>query len=312
MSSKSAVSGVRPRGDAPVLKYRRYRVVHHGSYHVEGGSSIVVQLTPRALEHQQLELHQLVVRPLPLSRRVETDAHGNRRVVVEMPESSGVVDVTAVSIVRAAAAPAVEAGLDIAWETVAARGRGQVELRSFVGSSPLPEEIDAFAFEHFRPQRGIADALRALAHQMRRDFVVDPRPSASPVGLARFWHERRGTPADFCELAIGCLRSRGLAARQARGYLAPRLPSAPSRAPHAWVSVRIGAVWLDVDPVHGRIGAFDHLVLGYGRDDGDVQPVRVTTRGGACQMRETDVMVALVGAAAGSDSGRRVSSGRSG
>jgi transglutaminase-like putative cysteine protease len=294
------------------MKYRRYRVVHRSRYHVEGnhaGASVIVQLTPRALPRQRLEMHQLVVRPLPVARRIESDRFGNRRVVVELPDASGSVDVTAISIVRAAAPSTATVDEERTWEEVVAATTAAeataVELDSYVDSGPLPDEVDAFATEHFRPGRKLADALRALAERMRREFVLDPRPAAADAGLARFWHERRGVPADFAHLMLACLRSRGLAARHAAGYVAPRLAGSPGRSPHAWVSLWVGSeTWLDVDPVHGRIGEFDHLVLGYGRDDGDLAPIRVMVRGAHCHRLEADVMVSLVDGSASGHPGR--------
>ncbi|MBN8909697.1 MAG: transglutaminase family protein, partial [Rhodospirillales bacterium] len=38
--------------------------------------------------------------------------------------------------------------------------------------------------------------------------------------------------------------------------------------------------WIDLDPTHGLVVADEHVVLGWGRDYGDVSPVRGVILGG--------------------------------
>ena len=75
---------------------------------------------------------------------------------------------------------------------------------------------------------------------------------------------RRGVCQDFAHLAIGCVRSMGLAARYVSGYLetAPpcreRAPAIGADASHAWLSVFVpGWGWLDLDPTNDQIVGLD-------------------------------------------------------
>jgi transglutaminase-like putative cysteine protease len=85
---------------------------------------------------------------------------------------------------------------------------------------------------------------------------------------------------DFAHLAVGCLRTLGLAARYVSGYIETDPPpgepkSIGSDASHAWCSVWIpDHGWLDFDPTNGIVSPDRHVTIGWGRDYADVAPVR--------------------------------------
>jgi transglutaminase-like putative cysteine protease len=98
---------------------------------------------------------------------------------------------------------------------------------------------------------------------------------------------RRGVCQDFAHVMIACLRSRGLAARYVSGYLrtAPPVGAGPAwvgaDASHAWVSVFCPPFgWVDLDPTNDLRVATDHIVIAWGRDFGDVSPLRGVIVGG--------------------------------
>ncbi len=83
------------------------------------------------------------------------------------------------------------------------------------------------------------------------------------------------------------LRSLGLAARYVSGYLLTTPPPGQARmlgadASHAWLSVhcpRHG--WVDLDPTNDLLPSDRHVTLGWGRDYGDVSPLRGVILGAA-------------------------------
>jgi transglutaminase-like putative cysteine protease len=91
---------------------------------------------------------------------------------------------------------------------------------------------------------------------------------------------------DFAHLELGCLRSLGLAARYVSGYV--RTSRSPVRerlvgadASHAWIGVYLpGAGWFDFDPTNGTPTGEGHLTLAWGRDYGDVPPLKGVIYGG--------------------------------
>jgi len=98
--------------------------------------------------------------------------------------------------------------------------------------------------------------------------------------------ERKGVCQDFAHLQIACLRSLHLPARYVSGYLRKYPPPGRARlvgadASHAWVSVYCpGAGWLDVDPTNNVVPSESHVTLAWGRDYGDISPVRGVILGG--------------------------------
>ena len=146
-----------------------------------------------------------------------------------------------------------------------AAGRGPGGVRAAVVSGRA-----AAARRRDRPD---AAHPRRIPRSIRRR-----RPITTPV--TRVLAERRGVCQDFAHLQIACLRSLGLA-----GALRQRLPADRSAAgqprligadaSHAWLSVccpRHG--WVDLDPTNAVLAGLRHVTLAWGRDYGDVSPLR--------------------------------------
>lgn len=98
--------------------------------------------------------------------------------------------------------------------------------------------------------------------------------------------KKRGVCQDFSHLQIACLRSLHLPARYVSGYLRtypppgrPRLVGAD--VSYAWVSSYCpGFGWIDVDPTNNLVPSSNHVILAWGRDYGDVSPLRGVIVGG--------------------------------
>jgi transglutaminase-like putative cysteine protease len=110
-----------------------------------------------------------------------------------------------------------------------------------------------------------------------------------------------GVCQDFAHLFIAMMRKRGLPARYVSGYLVPRRTAEPGasveeviggQASHAWAEVYLpGFGWFGQDPTLGRPVGLQHIRLAYGRDYGDVAPVRGVYKGHAGQRLSVDVRV---------------------
>ena len=97
------------------------------------------------------------------------------------------------------------------------------------------------------------------------------------------------------------MRATGLAARYVSGYILTLPPPGRPRrvgadASHAWVSVHCGeaAGWIDIDPTNDCLVDDEHVTLGWGRDFGDVTPMRGVILGGGEQALEVRVTVTPV------------------
>ena len=102
---------------------------------------------------------------------------------------------------------------------------------------------------------------------------------------------------------ISCLRSRGLPARYVSGYLRTNSPGPAEganqdkklvgdAASHAWVSVWSPPYgWVEFDPTNGCFAGLDHIAVAWGRDFGDVSPLRGVILGGADHRLAVTVLV---------------------
>ena len=115
---------------------------------------------------------------------------------------------------------------------------------------------------------------------------------------------KRGVCQDFAHLEIACLRSLGLAARYVSGYISNERPGGAAGdagmvgadASHAWLACWGGSDgWLDVDPTNDCPAGSLHVTIGWGRDYGDVTPVKGVCLGGGSHSMDVAVHVARIG-----------------
>ncbi len=134
--------------------------------------------------------------------------------------------------------------------------------------------------DHFRYAKGAT-----LVHATVRDVL------AAGAGVCQ----------DFAHLLIALARARGLPARYVSGYLTPRDAGAGGNgvdqvigghASHAWSEVFVpGSGWIGIDPTLGAPASERHIRVAYGRDYGDVPPVRGVYRGPAGQRLSVNVLM---------------------
>jgi transglutaminase-like putative cysteine protease len=113
--------------------------------------------------------------------------------------------------------------------------------------------------------------------------------------LVEILRNRCGVCQDFAHIMIGALRSMGLAARYVSGYLRSGSDFQGAEASHAWVAVFLpGAGWVGFDPTNDVMPSDGHVTLAWGRDYGDVAPVKGIALGGGGQIVEVEVRVEAV------------------
>jgi len=110
-----------------------------------------------------------------------------------------------------------------------------------------------------------------------------------------------GVCQDFAHMLLGVARMRGLPARYVSGYLVPRRDAEPDvsleevvggQVSHAWTEMYVlGRGWMAFDPTLGAPVGLRHVRVAYGRDYGDVAPVRGVYKGQAGQRLSVDVRV---------------------
>ena len=110
-----------------------------------------------------------------------------------------------------------------------------------------------------------------------------------------------GVCQDFAHIFLAVTRMRGIPARYVSGYLVPLGATEGGssieeviggQASHAWAEVFLPETgWVGMDPTMGKTVGPQHVRVAYGRDYGDVPPVRGTYKGHAGQQLSVDVRV---------------------
>jgi len=270
-------------------------------------SQQLLHLTPRTLPWQTCERHRISVEPPAGEMAEREDYYGNRTVhlLIAAPHESLVVRAESEVTVRPRARERRSAP-KVAWETVRARlhsleGQPLAEPAEFLYESPHIErlrELTDYAQKSFTARRGMLEAASDLARRIHRDFTFDRTATSVSTPLKQVLRDRRGVCQDFAHLMIGCLRGIGLSACYVSGYILTAPPPGRQRlvgadASHAWVSVYCGerAGWVDIDPTNNCLVVDSHVTLGWGRDFGDVTPMRGVILGGGTQTLAVRVTV---------------------
>jgi transglutaminase-like putative cysteine protease len=194
------------------------------------------------------------------------------------------------------------------WEQVAERlryrpgrldeaEREAVEFALASAYAPRDAALRAFAAPLFTPGRPLLEGALALMHEIYEGFEYRPHATSvatlAPAALAL----RKGVCQDFAHVMIGALRSLGLAARYVSGYLLTHPPAGQPRlvgadASHAWAAVWCPLHgWVALDPTNDVPVGQDHVTLAWGRDYGDVAPLRGVIRGSGRAVPQVAVTV---------------------
>jgi transglutaminase-like putative cysteine protease len=143
--------------------------------------------------------------------------------------------------------------------------------------------------------------VRAAASLVHSQFRYEKGATHVHSSIFDVLETRAGVCQDFAHLLLAMVRMRGIPGRYVSGYLVPRRTAEPGasveeviggQASHAWVEVFLpGAGWLGLDPTLGHATTIQHVRIAYGRDYGDVAPVRGIYKGHAGQQLSVDVRV---------------------
>ena len=258
-----------------------------------------VRLTPRTLAVQHVRQTEIRVQPEPAFMHHRKDYYGNDVTSFELVERHDQLEVTAESIVDVQ--PEIgESQPSICWEEarqrIAARSDAAcVEASEFIYNSPyvtITPQLDEYARKTFTGDRPLLEAVQDLTHRIHAEFKYRPQSTSIDVPLGDVMRNRRGVCQDFAHVMIGALRSERLAARYVSGYVRPGPKVQGAQASHAWVSVFFpGSGWLSFDPTNDLMVSDSHVTLAWGRDYGDVTPVKGISLGGGGQTVRVEVYV---------------------
>lgn len=281
----------------------------------------VAYMTPRTTPNQRVSAHHLTITPQPDVQRTLHDVFGNTRSYVALQHPHRELIVRADSIVHTLPRQDYDAQLHATpWEAA----RTPTEFSFASPSAPCHADFWAYAQPSFAPGAPLLDSLIDLTERVHRDFTYAAYTTEIHTPVHEVLARRAGVCQDFAHLMIACLRSAGLAARYVSGYvLTEPLPGEVrligSDASHAWVSALVpnrsgqgkdqargqtqgqmqtyeqAGAWFDFCPTNNRWGVGspgeDFVTLAWGRDFGDVSPLRGILTGGGVHTLDVAVTV---------------------
>jgi transglutaminase-like putative cysteine protease len=275
-----------------------YKISHRTTYKyvypVSYGNHVAC-LKPRSFARNQLLRYELEIQPTPTTSSERIDYFGNLLCFFAVQEPHEELTVEARSLIETHDHPIHETLSALPWEESARplsrdHSADGLDAYQFQFESPrirIRPEFAAYALESFTPARPIFDALCELTARIYSDFRFDTKVTTVRTPVEEVFKKRRGVCQDFAHLQIACLRSIQLASRYVSGYLRTYPPPGKPRligadASHAWVSTYCrGFGWLDTDPTNNVVPSDGHVTLAWGRDYGDVSPLRGLILGGA-------------------------------
>jgi len=275
----------------------RYQVEHTTKYIYASPvatSQHVAYLRPRELPYQHVSYHELHIDPAPASRSRRTDAFGNTVSHFQILRPHSTLIVRSESQVDVCARSEIDVDGSPCWESVSRELSSRStsmspDVARFAHPSPyLPfsDAMGCFARPSFPPGEPVLRGAVELMRRMHEQFTFDSSATTVTTPLSRVLDDRRGVCQDFAHVAISCLRALGLAARYVSGYLLTDPPPGQPRligadASHAWLSVFCPLNgWVDLDPTNNVTAAERHVTVAWGRDYGDVSPLRGVLLGG--------------------------------
>jgi len=275
----------------------RYHISHKTTYRSSESASLSqneLVLHPRETATQKVIQYRLSIIPEPQYLHRRTDYFGNIASVFMVQQPHTELVMSADSLVETAR-PAIPPPADtMPWEIAARRlaareQPAELDACQFVFASPLiavnPAARD-YAHGSFAAGTPVLAGAADLMNRIFADFTYDKSATTVDSPVEQVLKNRKGVCQDFAHLAISCLRSLGLAARYVSGYLRTSPPPGRARligadASHAWISLFVpDAGWVDLDPTNNLVADKSHITLAWGRDYGDVTPVKGVVMGG--------------------------------
>lgn len=252
-----------------------------------------LRMTPLNTPHQTTLTTAIELHPDAAMWRY-TDYWGTRVTSFDLQQPHSTLTVRAASTVETNDDSARTRRLPMTWAELgehAATG----DFTEFLGATDRTAISPALASEAREKAAAAADpheAADAVSEWVHSTMAYVPGATGVHTNAQESWDQKSGVCQDFSHLAIAMLRTAGLPARYVSGYLFPDPDAAPGTETegqsHAWVEYWAGA-WFGMDATNLTVPGPRHVVVGRGRDYGDVLPHKGIYHGAPDSMLEVTV-----------------------
>jgi len=263
----------------------RIDIVHRNTYRYARpavGSYNEVRMTPANGERQRL-----------LDRRLQVSPHASLMhyrdywgtAVDAFDVHTPHLELSIVSSSTVETSPPLNRRLPCTWDDLARRSVTDTwaEFLAPTDYTELDESHLPLAVE----LRGAADdgpevVARRITDWVRSSMSYQPGSTRVSSPAADSLRSMAGVCQDFAHVTIAIARRLGIASRYVSGYLHPdadaELGQVVAGQSHAWVEFWLGE-WKAFDPTNGAAVGERHVLVGRGRDYGDVSPLRGVYQG---------------------------------
>ncbi len=281
-------------GEKALLRVRHETCLRYDEAVVEAHSE--VRKLPGDTGLQHVVMAHLEIEPaVPLRQGV--DYFGNRVTRFNILEPHTTLGLCAESVVETTSA--VACGPEAAPDPRPWRERWAEFLHWSPSVPALPQYREIAHRVSPGEPAAFLEALEELATSFADRFRYDPEATDVHSSPAELFQKGGGVCQDFAHAMLGTLRSAGVPARYASGYVYDSALEQPgtgtpelrgATASHAWVQAwhpELG--WVGADPTNRKLVDWRYVRVAIGRDYSDVQPLRGVFQGG--QGQELDVAV---------------------
>lgn len=259
---------------------KRLRIVHRTGFRYEGHvttSYNEARMLPSTTDGQFVLEAGIEISPAA-TQNTYIDYFGTRVMAFEVLAKHSELSLTASSLVEVRPRPHHDSG--ISWEQldeIVQRSVETVEHGNQTRRTTPPEDLVALATDIRSRHATPYGAALEIAETIGREVQYMQGVTGVQTTATDAWEKKQGVCQDITHITLGALRAAGIPARYVSGYLHPR-PDAPvgetvTGESHAWVEWFSGS-WHGYDPTNLLEIGDRHVLVGRGRDYGDVAPLR--------------------------------------
>ena len=250
-------------------------------------------LQPRDTRSQKCLSSRVEINPEPNSIQYQTDVFGNKVVQFDLNKQHNDCEIIVSSMVETsdtlADLPTSSGQKENLDGLKQLSSEDALMAKECLLPSPYiqPDQVqDALIKEVPMSTQSVLEYAGELMSHIFNTFEYQSGFSTLITPLSEIYSARKGVCQDFAHLAISVLRRQGIPARYVSGYLETLPPPGQKKlqgadASHAWFSV-FDAVhgWYDFDPTNNKRPDRQYITTAWGRDYGDVAPVKGVVYGG--------------------------------
>ncbi|ADU65191.1 transglutaminase family protein [Desulfurispirillum indicum] len=290
-----------------------FRVTHTTTYSYSDSVDLCyneTRIKPRSFSRQVVQSSSMNITPSADDYRERTDFFGNYVSYFCMQKPYREMIIKVISDVKILG----NQGRDplqqpISWEETlktlsSCLDEPTINARQYTMASPLVPvfpELREYVSQYLEPEKPLVLVARDLMAGIFHDFRYVPGFTTITTSLTEVMRHRQGVCQDFAHVAIGCLRSIGLAAGYMSGYLETLPPPGQEKlvgadASHAWFTVYVpGWGWVHFDPTNNQLPDQQHIVCAWGRDYSDIIPINGVVYSSGKDELEVSVDVSRIG-----------------